>query len=89
MNLGTIHTTGAEKHKPALPQGQCRDVPGDPHELAPEPEARLLLQYRAELTWQYTSPIVPAAVLDSTTHLVSVRAGIFATQPLPLRQAYL
>lgn len=50
-NLGKIHSTGAEKHKPAHPQGQYGDSPRDPHELAPE--ARLLLQHHAELTWQY------------------------------------
>ena len=88
-NLGKIHTTSAEKHKPAHPQGQCRDSPREPHELASPPETRLLLQCHAELTWQYPSATAPAAVHDSTAHWVSVRAGIFATQPLPHRQAYL
>lgn len=86
-NLGKIHSTGAEKHKPAHPQGQYRDSPRDPHELAPE--ARLLLQRHAEPTWQYPPPTAPATVHDSTAHWVSVRAGIFTTQPLPHREAYL
>lgn len=77
-NLGKIHTTDAEKHKPAHPQGQCRDSPCDPHELAPQ--ARLLLQCHTELTGQYPSPSAPATVHDSTARWVSVRAGIFATQ---------
>lgn len=75
-NLWKIHGTGAEKHKPAHIQGQCRDSPCDPHELSPV--ARFLLQHHAEPTWPYPSPAAPATVCDSTARPVSVREGIFA-----------
>lgn len=58
--------------------GQCRDSPCDPHELAPAPEARFLLQHHAVPTWTYPSPTTSATVHDSTAHSVSARAGIFA-----------
>lgn len=77
-DLWKIHATGAEKHKPAHTQGQSKDSPCDPHELAPAPEARFLLQHQAELGWPYPSPNSPATVCDSTSHSVSVRAEIFA-----------
>lgn len=77
-NSWQIHATGAEKHKPAHSQGQCRDSPCDPHELAPAPEARFLLHHHAEPTWPYPSPTAPATVCDSTEHSSSVRAGVFA-----------